>query len=192
MPDPGSVQSAGSGALGRGGSYGHAQVASVLVPLFESEAGPGVLLVKRSDSVRLHKGEICFPGGAVEDSDRDPLEAALRETEEEIGLGRDDIAVVGRLPAGTTAVSSYLVVPYVGFIPNDPDRVTPQPSEVADVLWVPISDFVEEGSLRVERRLFEGKEMAIYYFHLNSGEIVWGLTARIMHDLLIRTRLLAD
>lgn len=174
------------------GPEGYVQRASVLVPLFKGESGPGVLLIKRSDRVRLHRGEISFPGGAVDASDRSPLDTALRETEEEIGLGRKDIEVMGRLPVGVTVVSSYLVVPYVGVIPNDRARVTPQPSEVADVLWLSISEFLDRDSLRIEHRTFEGFEVPLYFFHLSSGEIVWGLTARILYDLLARTGLLGE
>ncbi len=164
--------------------------ASVLVPLFEDSGDPGVLLVKRSEDVRLHKGEISFPGGTVEEGDRDSLDTALRETEEEIGLPRSDIEIIGRLPVGVTAVSYYLVTPYVGVIPSDPSRLKPQPSEVAEVLWVSVSEFLEEGSLRVAEKKFDGVELPVYYFYLSSGEIVWGLTARILYDLLTRAGLL--
>jgi 8-oxo-dGTP pyrophosphatase MutT (NUDIX family) len=166
--------------------------ASVLVPLFRNDSGPGILLVKRSRSVRLHKGEICFPGGQIEESDRDFLETALRETEEEIGLSRRYVEILGRLPTGITAVSSYLVVPYVGVIPYDPSRLTPQPSEVAEVLWVPVSEFLDEESLTIEYRRFSGVEVPVYFYRLRSGAIVWGLTARIIHDLLTRIRSLAE
>ncbi len=163
--------------------------ASVLVPLFRSEKGPGVLLVKRSEEVSLHRGEISFPGGSVEESDRDPLETALRETEEEIGLRREEVEVIGRLPAGVTAVSSFWVVPYIGLIPDDPSKLTPSPAEVAEVLWVPVAAFLERGVFRVERRAYGGAEVPLYFFELASGEVVWGLTARILHDLLTRVGL---
>ncbi|MER3454696.1 MAG: hypothetical protein C4318_06000 [Acidimicrobiia bacterium] len=162
------------------------RTASVLVPLFGGDKGPGVLLVKRSDKVSLHKGEICFPGGSLEESDSGALEAALRETQEEIGLSRENIEILGRLPAGLTAVTSYLVIPFVGVIPFEPDKVTPQPSEVADVMWVSISELVRDGSYRTEPRRLHGIEKAMHFFDLANGETVWGLTARILHELLVR------
>ena len=113
--------------------------AAVLVPLVAHAAGLTVLLTLRSDHLRDHAGQISFPGGRAEPEDRDAVDTALREAEEEVGLPRAQVEVIGSLPSYTT-VTNFVVTPVVGLI--EPGfTVAPDPFEVAEVFEVPL-DFL--------------------------------------------------
>jgi 8-oxo-dGTP pyrophosphatase MutT (NUDIX family) len=113
--------------------------AAVLVPLVVHAAGPTVLLTLRSDHLRDHAGQVSFPGGRAEPVDRDAVDTALREAEEEVGLPRAQVEVIGSLPSYTT-VTNFVVTPVVGLI--EPGyTVAPDPFEVAEVFEVPL-DFL--------------------------------------------------
>ncbi len=92
--------------------------AAVLLPLYETPAGPYLVLTKRTDQVPTHKGQISFPGGGFHETDGDLLTTALRESAEEIGLRPQDVAVAGVLDDAATAASAHVVRPFVGFIPH--------------------------------------------------------------------------
>jgi 8-oxo-dGTP pyrophosphatase MutT (NUDIX family) len=109
------------------------------VPLVVHAAGPTVLLTLRSDHLRDHAGQVSFPGGRAEPVDRDAVDTALREAEEEVGLPRAQVEVIGSLPSYTT-VTNFVVTPVVGLI--EPGyTVAPDPFEVAEVFEVPL-DFL--------------------------------------------------
>lgn len=160
--------------------------AAVLVPLYQAEYGPGMLLIRRTDKVATHRGDISFPGGAVEPGDRGPVETALREMSEELGIDPARVEVLGRLSTGVTAYTRFEVTPVVGRITYDPESVVPQPEEVAQVLWLPLRRFAEPGVMRVERAPGTGACRPIYFFDVEPGVVVWGLTARIVNELLYR------
>ena len=101
--------------------------AAVLVPLVDHAAGMTVLLTQRTDNLSSHAGQVSFPGGGMEEMDRSPEDTALRETEEEIGIARANVELVGRLNAHDTG-TGYRVLPVIGLL-NPPLSLTPDPAE---------------------------------------------------------------
>lgn len=155
--------------------------AAVLVPLLLAETGPSLLLTKRSDEVERHKGQISFPGGGVEDGES-LLDAALRETCEEIGVCPRDVDVLGRLDVEEISVSGFAVTPFVGVLPY-PNRLRPNPREVRAVLLVPLRVFLDRRNVRAEVWERRG-ESRVVYFYAAGSEVVWGATARIIARFL--------
>src|SRR6266540_2954797 len=119
-------------------------LASVLVPIVVSTPAPRVVFTKRTDTLSRHAGEISFPGGLADEGEA-AASAALREAEEELGLAPADVEVVGSLPPVHTRVTGILIVPFVGFLENDP-RFTPNADEIADVLEFPLVDLMGHGA----------------------------------------------
>jgi len=151
--------------------------AAVLVPLVFAPDGAALVLTKRTDTVERHKGQISFPGGGVEAGEA-LLDAALRETYEEVGVRPEDVTVLGRLDDQETSVSGFLVTPFVGEIPY-PSRLRLSPGEVGAILQVPLQVFLEPGTLRTEVRERGGRTDTSYYYTVGS-QVVWGATARII------------
>jgi 8-oxo-dGTP pyrophosphatase MutT (NUDIX family) len=109
--------------------------AAVLVPLHGWPDEPGLIFTERRADMRRHAGEISFPGGRRDDDDADLIATALREAQEEIGLGPEEVELCGALPPASTFVTGYRIHPYVGLIPNPAELdLTPNPSEVETVL----------------------------------------------------------
>ena len=155
--------------------------AAVMVLLYLREGEYHILLNKRSATVEDHKGEMAFPGGRIEPTDASPEEAALRETFEEMGVRPEDVGVLGPL-GGVTTPSGYFVNPFVGTIP-DAYRFTRSASEVAEVVEVPLSTLVEEGTVPMDVLFGDGRtrEFDVYLY---EGHVIFGATARILGDLL--------
>ncbi len=155
--------------------------AAVLVPLYEEAGEPRLLLTKRTDSLPRHAGDVSFPGGGREPLDRDLLATALREADEELGLRPADVDVLGPLDLCDT-ITRFRVAPFVGVVPH-PYELRPAPAEVARVLRLPLRGFLEPGALRIDRREVFGLMRDIYFYTV-EGEVVWGATGRIVHQLL--------
>lgn len=160
--------------------------ACVLVPLMLHENDLFLLLTKRTDDVEHHKGQISFPGGMVDDGDRSDIDTALRETEEEIGIPRSNIVVLGLLD-DIHIPTGFIVTPVVGYIDCTPD-VHSNPSEVAEVLVVPFGKFFDPALHRTEERFLRGAHRAVHIYEVWK-EPVWGATAHIIHEF---TTLLAS
>ena len=156
--------------------------AAVLIPLLAQDETPRVLFTRRTDTVQHHKGQISFPGGATEQGDVDALATALRETEEEVGIPRDIVEVLGALDDVRATVSGFLITPFVGIIP-DPAPLRINTAEIAEVLTVPLSVFRDPSRLRVERRERGGQQVDVYFYTHGRYEI-WGVTARIMKSFI--------
>jgi 8-oxo-dGTP pyrophosphatase MutT (NUDIX family) len=157
--------------------------AAVLIPLFKAEAEYHVLFTKRTDHVEAHKGQISFPGGRIEEEDGSPLETALREADEEIGLSRKDVTVLGQMDDARTVSSNYLVHPFVGLIPYPYDFKT-SAQEVKELLEVPFQVFLSGDSAGENTPVvYEGATYQILAYRYR-GEVIWGATARIMQDLV--------
>lgn len=154
--------------------------AAVLVPLVEHERGVTVLLIQRADNLNRHAGQVSFPGGRFEDTDRTVVDAALRETEEEIGLPPDRIEVVGRLDDYVTG-TGFVVAPVVGLI-RPPYTAVPDPREVADVFEVPLRHFMDPGNHHRESRIFRGVERRFYAMPYKD-RYIWGATAAMLVNL---------
>jgi 8-oxo-dGTP pyrophosphatase MutT (NUDIX family) len=154
----------------------------VLVALADSDAGPEVLLTRRAHHLRNHRGEISFPGGRL-DADEDPVSGALREAFEEVLLAPAAVEVVAELSHLSTVVSRSYIVPIVGRLIGRPALV-PNPAEVDRVLFVPLAELVRSDTYREERWGTPPLDRAIHFFELDD-ETVWGVTGRILHDLLV-------
>jgi 8-oxo-dGTP pyrophosphatase MutT (NUDIX family) len=162
--------------------------AAVLVPLYEDGGELRVVLTKRRADLRRHAGEISFPGGRRDPDDVSLSDTALREAEEEIGLPRADVTLVGALERTSTFVTNYAIHPFVGLLDG---RRPWRASELeVDTVLEPFLLEVRAGATRtrMERRGFTFETDA-YVF---DGELVWGATARILEDLLARTEPLLD
>ena len=153
---------------------------AVLIPLFRDDEEYKVLFTKRTDTVEAHRGQISFPGGRIDEEDRSLLDTALRETEEEVGIPRHAVTVLGRSDDAQTLSSNYIVHAFVGVIPY-PFRFRLNAGEVKRLVEVPFRLFLDaEEIIPVE---YDGKiyENLAYKY---DGEVIWGATARIMHNLV--------
>ena len=156
--------------------------AAVLVPIQERTDGDYLVLTQRAAMLSSHRGQVAFPGGRLDREDSGPLAAALRESQEEIGIHPRDVRVLGQLDQ-VTAASNYLVTPFVGVIPF-PYEFHLNPAETTAVFSVPVSALLDPGCLSVEPRYFPpGRRDPIYHFHYEGWDI-WGATARIITQLL--------
>lgn len=156
--------------------------AAVLVPVFEAHGMPYLLLTKRTEAVEHHKGQISFPGGGEEPGDRDLLATALREAYEELGLSPASVEVWGRLDEIETVVSGFAITPFVGVIPSPVD-LRPNPNEIEEIVTVPLATFRDPANLRVERVTRGGQSWELLHYDCGT-HVVWGATARIIHDLV--------
>jgi len=156
----------------------------VLVPLFlpaGSEPAHVVLTRRRAD-LRRHAGEISFPGGRQDPDDADLTETALREAEEEIGLTREVVTLLGQLPPISTFATNYLIHPFVGVIPAG-QRWRVSPREVDAVLELPLRELQESRTRRRLQRRGISFETDAY---LLDGHLIWGATYRILANLIER------
>jgi len=155
--------------------------AGVLVPVIVSNDGLMLLFTKRTEIVETHKGQVSFPGGVVEASDRDILHTAIREANEEVGVPEGDIEIVGLLDDHATP-TGFVITPVVALVrPSAP--FTPNTDEVADVFQVPIEFFADPLNARMEIRTVQGRAREVW--HYTAGEhTIWGATAAIVRSLL--------
>ena len=156
--------------------------AAVLVPLYLDSGALHAVFTKRRDDLRRHAGEISFPGGRQDEPDEDLRLTALREAEEEIGLARGDVELVGALPPTGTIVTGYKIFPFVGVI-RPGHAWTPQPSEVEYVLELSLADLVRGFEMR--RLVRKGVPFKTPTYTVGP-HLVWGATARIVENLLAR------
>ena len=158
-----------------------ARPSAVLVALHDGPAGAEVVLTRRSQSLRSHRGEISFPGGRL-DAGETPEQAALREADEEVALAPEAVGLVGRLPPLATVVSLSHIVPVVGRLRARP-ALRPAAAEVERILHVPLRELADPAVFREE--WWGEAEMArtIHFFELED-ETIWGATAHILVDLL--------
>jgi len=159
------------------GREGVATPAAVLVPLVNRAHGLTVLLTQRSAELPDHPGQISFPGGRIEPEDPDASIAALREAEEEIGLPRERVQLLGRLSDYET-VTGYRVTPVVGWV-EPPFSVRPDPVEVADVFEVPLTFLFDPANRRRHFRMV-GNLRRDYYAIPYGERYIWGATAAML------------
>ena len=154
--------------------------AAVLVPLIDRPGDMSVLLTQRTAHLNAHAGQISFPGGRIEASDRDAIEAALRETEEEVGLTRDHVTVIGRLDTYLTG-TGFEITPMVGIV-KVPFPLVPDPFEVSEVFEVPLSFVLDPSNHRRMTRVLEHR-MRTFFFLPYQNRYIWGATAGMLVNL---------
>jgi 8-oxo-dGTP pyrophosphatase MutT (NUDIX family) len=160
-----------------------ARPSAVLVTLADGPGGPSVLLTRRSWELRHHKGEISFPGGRM-DPGETPVDTALREAHEEVGLDPSSVRIHGELEHLNTVVSKSYIVPKVGVV-AEPVELSGQTIEVDRVIWVPLAELTRPDTYRAEVWGHGATHRVLHFFHLDD-ETVWGATARMLFDLLAR------
>jgi 8-oxo-dGTP pyrophosphatase MutT (NUDIX family) len=154
---------------------------AVLVPLVFTPAGIELLFTKRTENVETHKGQVSFPGGVVEEGDRDIIATALREATEEIGVKRNDVEVVGLLSDLATP-TGFIITPVVAFLRSDAP-LTLNWGEVAEVFHVALDYFTDPGHGRQEFRNVSGENREVWHYDTGT-HMIWGATASIVRSLL--------
>ena len=155
---------------------------AVLIPLFQEEGEYSIVFIKRTMKVKTHKGQISFPGGMRDKGDKTLLDTALRESEEEIGLNRKDVNILGELDDEITTTSNFTVTPFVAKIPW-PYQFTLNKEEVEKVISVPVKALLDKECLKPVTEILDGKNVASFAYHYR-GTVIWGATARILNKLL--------
>lgn len=156
--------------------------AAVLMPIVLRAQGPTLLFTQRTADLKDHAGQISFPGGRTELSDVSPVDTALRETEEEIGLARRHVEVIGSLPEYFTG-TGYRVTPVAGLI-RPPFDVVPDPREVAEIFEVPLA-FLMDGMNHQRRTIELPNDLGRRTFYTMPYErfFIWGATAGMLRNL---------
>jgi 8-oxo-dGTP pyrophosphatase MutT (NUDIX family) len=158
--------------------------AAVLLPLLYKEDELHILFTKRTQTVKVHKGQVSFPGGVHDVGDESLLATALREAHEEIGLRPEDVEILGSLEPITTVTTGFLIHAFVGFI-SYPYPFNPNGREVAEIIMVPFRYLADDSHW--SRRFFHGKERPFEaYFISYGGHLIWGATARILKNFFVQ------
>jgi 8-oxo-dGTP pyrophosphatase MutT (NUDIX family) len=163
--------------------------AAVLAALFEEKGEAHLVFTRRSSSLRSHRGEVSFPGGRL-DAGEHPEAAALREAFEEVALDPETVSTVGWIHPVLTMVSGSLIMPVIATIGSRP-KLVGSPDEVERVFEVPLRDLADPGVFHEERWQIPGRmipgspdnSFAVWFFEV-EGEMIWGATARMIHELL--------
>ena len=154
--------------------------AAVLVPLLSREEGLSVLLTQRTNHLRDHAGQISFPGGRMDPGDSGPNDTALRESEEEIGLDRNRVEIIGHMPQYLT-VSGYSVTPVVGLVQAQAEYVLDE-FEVADVFEVPLKFLMDPANHQV--RMWQSEQGSRRFYAMPyENRFIWGATAGMLRNL---------
>ena len=156
--------------------------AAVLVPLYEERDELSVVLTRRSVALRVHSGEMSFPGGG-QDPGEALTETALREAWEEIALAPNRVEIVGELDHLSTISSDSFIAPFVGIVNGGRPDLTPNPAEVDAVAHVTLSELLHPDVYHEERWHIFGEPHPIFFFEL-YGDTVWGATAAMLRQLL--------
>ncbi len=154
--------------------------AAVLVPLVNHDGAVTVMFTQRTAHLNDHAGQICFPGGRVESGDSGREDTALRETEEEVGLQRARVSLLGRLP-DYEIPSGFRITPVVGWV-EPPFTLKPDAFEVEEVFEAPLEYFLDPANYQRRQYHFRGRHrhyMAIPY----EGRYIWGATAGMLYSL---------
>ena len=154
--------------------------AAVLVPIVNQPGGLTLMFTRRTAHLHDHAGQISFPGGRVDEGDSDRVATALREAEEETGLNRSRVEIIGRLPEYDIP-TGFRVTPVVGWV-EPPFELKPDPFEVADVFEVPLGFFLDPANHQRHRDVRNGRTR-YYYSMPYGGHNIWGATAGMLYSL---------
>jgi 8-oxo-dGTP pyrophosphatase MutT (NUDIX family) len=157
--------------------------AAVLVPLYVDAGEIWLTLTKRADEMSNHAGQVAFPGGA-NDGGEDSWQAALRETAEEIGLAPDRVLRLGQLDEIYAEVSGFRIVPCVGAVPFPYEAIRNE-AEIDEVFSIPLLAFTDVKVIEDRQVEWRGRQREVRVYHVGR-HAVWGLTARIIQNLLRR------
>lgn len=151
--------------------------AAVLVPIVDYGDEARVILTQRTATLRKHSGQIAFPGGGIDDTDKTPEEAALREAYEEIGLEPRYVETIGRMPQYLTG-TAFRITPVLAVV-KPGFKLQPNPDEVDEIFDVPLSFLMNDGNFRRGSRVFQGNER--FFYEIPYGNrYIWGITAGIL------------
>lgn len=154
--------------------------AAVLIPIVERNDGLKVILTKRSNNLKQHPGQISFPGGKSEKTDKSLVATALRETKEEIGINDKNVEILGQLSQHVT-ITGFKITPFIGRIRMGFSTEI-QTSEVSEIFEVPLSYLSNPRNFRVESVKWKGKKR--FFYSIPYGPYyIWGATARILKNL---------
>lgn len=154
--------------------------AAVLVPVVDRPGGVTLLFTRRAAHLRDHSGQVAFPGGKVDPEDLSPIDTALREAREEIGLSGEAVRPLGYLDPYLSA-TGFLVVPVVGLVARAASLI-PNPAEVASVFEVPLAFLMDPARHLVRSGEWRGRTR--YFYAIPFAEhLIWGVTAGIVHNL---------
>lgn len=158
--------------------------AAVLIPLLRSDGEWRLLFTRRNAALPEHSGQVSFPGGRADPGDISPVQTALRETQEEIGLHPNDVRILGQMRPYRT-VTNYRVTPVVGVIPW-PYPLRPAQDEVSRIFTIPLSWLAEEANYEVRLRELPQPHdpVRVIYYKPYDGEILWGASARMTINLI--------
>lgn len=152
--------------------------AAVLVSLYQDRERFQILLIKRTEHVKTHQGQIAFPGGTWQPEDRDPIATALREAYEEMGIRPQDVEVLGELDDTSTATSNFLITPVVGVIPF-PYPFQINAGEIAELLSLDLEALRDPEAFQEEIWEREGGTVRVFV-RREGSHVIWGATARIL------------
>jgi len=155
--------------------------AAVLIPLYWDGTEVRVVFIKRPMHMKSHPGQIAFPGGRVDPEDMSAIDTALREADEEVGIKRADVDVIGVLEVVTARRQDQWIVPVVGWMDSEPHFV-PNSWEVDKIHTPRLSEFTDRD--RWYKRDFAGHD--VWYIEMDDGEVLWGASARMLIDMLDR------
>ena len=153
------------------------KIAAVLFPLIEKNNELKVILTTRSKDLPSHPGQVCFPGGKLEKTDKNIIECAKRESFEEVGIKNDQINLLGQLDDCITG-TNFKVTQVIGLIDSNYIPVL-QEKEVADIFEVPLDYFIEKNNKKIEYANYKNKSYSYYQYNWKNKKI-WGSTARII------------
>jgi 8-oxo-dGTP pyrophosphatase MutT (NUDIX family) len=159
------------------------RASAVLIAFLHRPTGPTLLLVRKSERLNNHAGQVGFPGGSADPTDSDLQATALREAWEEVGLSPGRVQILGRLDDERTYVTSYHIRPFVAWVPDPPALFVADPHEIADILELPLHDLLTTAPVSWLELASGGKVYRIPRYEWPSGLVVWGATARLLWNL---------
>ncbi len=155
--------------------------AAVLLPIYYKQGQYYILLTKRTERVKEHKGQISFPGGAREGEEM-LVNTALRECAEEIGLMAEEVEILGELDDTISRTSNYIISPFVALIPW-PYQFQVNREEIEELIEVPLSALLDSSYQRQDTEIIDGETVTSYCYYY-QGRVIWGATARILNQFL--------
>jgi len=158
------------------------KLSSVLILLFPENHKTKLTLIQRPQYDGVHSGQIAFPGGKKEDSDKSLLETALRETFEEIGVEPEKIKIIGKLSQLYIPPSNFLVEPFVGYTDIKPKFIA-DPVEVSEIIFVDLEELLNESSFQHKEIISRNLKIKVPCYFINE-KIIWGATSMILSEFL--------